>query len=276
MPSTLAILTSDANLLRCEIALLRPKLKRSPAASRERAVGLGYVEADNILLRKKPSDVGSSDLEALASDVVSEVLFFHAGPSGGAGFADENVMPLRFRRWMFIHHGALGSPAATRAALMADLPDFLQRQLKGSSVGEVLFFSFLKRLRDIGRMDDYELPAPMVGRLLGETVRQAEQAERAAGRVGDLSLFITNGRAMAAFRGSSAPLRYALLEGIARCDRCGITETTSDSNPMLKAHRRVRAVVLATDLTDAAGFIEVPEGGVITVGHGLDVQVGAL
>ncbi len=273
MSSTLAILTSDSNLLRCQLALLKPRLGLAVVGAREEALGLGYVEADNILLRKRPATSESHEIDALASDVVSEILFFHTGPAGAGGFIDEEAMPLRFRRWLFIHHAALASPLATRAALLKDLPDFLQRQIKSSTASEVLFFSFLKRLRDIGRMDDYEIPASIVSRMLADTVRQADQVERSFGKVGDLGLFLTNGRAMVASRPADSPLRYALLEGIVRCQRCGIDETTSDSNPLLRAHRRVRGVVLATRVADPNGFIEVPEGSIVAVGHGLDVQV---
>ncbi len=275
MNSSLAILSSDANLLRCQVALLRDNL-RPMEDGKPRAVGLGYVEADNILLRKKPGNIGTLDLDALVSDVISEVLFFHAGPINGSAFTDEDVMPLRYRRWMFQHAGALASAVATREALTAELPAFLARQAKGSTASELVFLAFLSALRDSGHADDFDIRPEVVGRYLGVTARRVEGLERASGRVGNLSFFVTNGRVLAATRLSSGPLHYALLEGIARCDRCGITETTPESSPLVRAHRRVRGVAVASDLVKAGRFIEVPEASTISVGHNLEVRVAPI
>jgi hypothetical protein len=275
MQSTLAILSSDANLLRCQVALMREHL-RPLVDGKPRALGLGYIEADNILLRKKPGDVGTLDLDALVADVISEVLFFHAGPiNGGGAFADEDVMPLRYRRWMFQHAGALASPA-TRAALAREVPAFLARQAKGSTGGEMVFLNFLSALRESGHADDFDLAPVVAGRILGETARLAERLERASGKVGNLGFFVTNGRMLAATRLHSGPLHYSLLEGISRCPRCGIDDATPESSPLLRAHRRVRGVVLATDVAKDGRFIEVPEASIITVGHNLEIHVEAI
>jgi hypothetical protein len=275
MQSTLAILSSDANLLRCQVALLREHL-HSFVDRKPRAIGLGYIEADNILLRKKPGDVGTLDLDALVADVISEVLFFHAGPINGAGvFADEDVMPLRYRRWMFQHAGALASPAS-RAALAKEIPAYLARQAKGSTGGELVFLAFVSAMRESGHADDFDLAAPVVGHHLGQAARLAERIERASGKVGNLGFFVTNGRVLAATRLNSGPLHYSLLEGISRCQRCGITDSTPESSPLLRAHRRVRGVVLATDVAKDGRFIEVPEASTITVGQNLEIHVAPI
>ncbi|HCF61260.1 MAG TPA: class II glutamine amidotransferase [Myxococcales bacterium] len=275
MSSTLAILTSDPNLLRCQVELL--KARRSPeTGARPGAIGLAYVDADAVLLRKKPGAIEGLDLSGLVADVASEALFFHAGPLLSRVFADEDAMPLRFRRWMFIHAGALGSPAPSYGALWHELPDFLKRQVKGTTASELVFLSFVKKLRDEGRCDDFDIPPPLVGRLLAETVRRVEQLEREAGRVGNLSFLASNGRVMVATRLCSGRLDYALLEGIARCERCGITESTPDSHPLLRAHRRVRAVALGSGGPASDNSIEVPEGSLVTVGHNLEVQITPL
>jgi hypothetical protein len=275
MNSSLAILSSDANLLRCQVAMLRDYL-RPLEDGKPRAVGLGYVEADNILLRKKPGNIGTLDLDALVSDVISEVLFFHAGPINGTAFTDEDVMPLRYRRWMFQHAGALASPGATRVALAGEIPSFLARQAKGSTASELVFLTFLSALRDSGHADDFDIRPDVVGRYLGVTARRVERIERASGRVGNLSFFVTNGRVLAATRLNSGPLHYSLLEGISRCNRCGITESTPESSPLVRAHRRVRGVAVASDLVKGGRFLEVPEASTIAVGHNLDVHIAPI
>jgi glutamine amidotransferase len=271
MSLTLAILTSDPNLLRCQVDLLKARLHAGGPFT-PGSMGLGYVEADNILLRKKPAG-GEPALSELVADVGSEVLFLHAGPLPSRTFADEDAMPLRFRRWMFMHEAPLGSTSGSYSRLWDSLPDFLRRQAKGTSASELLFLSFVRRLRDEGRCDDFDVPPSLVGRLLAETIGEVEAYEREAGKVGNLGVYVTNGRVMAATRRNSGPLHYALLEGIARCERCSLDETTPDSNPLLRSHRRVRAVALSPQAHPEGGFLEVPEGSLVTVGHNLDVQV---
>lgn len=275
MPSTFALLSSDPSLLRCQVEILKARL-RPIDALQPRVVGLGYIEADSILLRKKPADVGSLALSTLVADVISEVLFFQAGSGGRGPYADEDAMPLRYRRWMFMQHGELASPGPTRAAVLQQVPDFLQRQLKGTTPAEVCFLAFMKALRDEGRSEDFDISPSLVGRLLGEMTRRVERAELESGKLGSLGFFVTDGRVLAATRLNSGQLFYALLEGITHCERCGISESTPDSNPLLRAHRRVRGVALATDVVNASGFIEVPEAAVLTVGHKLEVQVASL
>jgi len=274
MPS-FAILISDATLLRCQVEVLKKHL-RYPNDGQPSSLGLGYVEADRILLRKKPGNIGSLALSDLVSDILSEVLFFHAAPPGAGPFADENAMPLRLRRWMFMHYGALASPASTRQTLLRELPDYLQRQVKGTTASEACFLTFVRLLRDEGRVDDFDVPAATVGKLLAATARLVEKAERESGRIGQLGFFATNGRVLAATRLGSEPLYYMLLEGIGDCERCTLTGTGGEANPLIKAHRRVRAVAVATDVARGSGFIEVPEASVVTIGQGLELQVSPL
>lgn len=275
MSYTLAVFTSDPNLLRCQMELLRPRLPEP--AERPRAVGLGYFEADSILLRKKPGSVGPNSPVDMLADVSSEVAFFFAGkPAGSGAFVDEDVMPLRFRRWLFMHRGPLASAATTRQALVEAVPAFLARQAKGSTAAELCFLTFVNLMRDGGLSEEYELSAQLVGARLGETARLVQGVERERGRAGEYGFFVSNGRVLAATRLGEATLHYALLEGIARCERCRITETSPDTSPLVRAHRRVRGVVVSSEAKPNSGFLEVPEDSVLTVDHGLDLRVAPI
>ncbi|MGC4115873.1 MAG: class II glutamine amidotransferase [Myxococcales bacterium] len=275
MPFTFAIHTSDASLLGCQIDLIRHRL----AVPNEppRAVGLGYTDSGELLLRKKPGSHGKLDLSRATEGVASEALFLFAGrPSSGGSFVDEDVMPVRFRRWLFMHHGTLANPSQTAAALVEAMPAFLARQAKGTTASELCFLTFVNLMRDAGLSEEYELSAPVVGARLSQMARLVEGMERERGRVGDLGFYVSNGRALAATRLGTATLHYALLEGILRCDRCHVTETTPDTRPAVRAHRRVRGVVLTSDVVPGSGFIEVPEAHVVMVGQRLEVQVAPI
>ncbi|HEY3446744.1 MAG TPA: class II glutamine amidotransferase [Myxococcales bacterium] len=275
MPFTFAFYTSDSSLLGCQIDMVKHRL--ALPADPPRAVGLGYTEAGEILLRKRPGLQERLDLSKATSGVSSEALFLFAGqPSGSGSFVDEDVMPLRFRRWMFMHHGALASPVQTHQALVEAVPAFLARQARGTTSSELCFLTFVNLMRDGGLSEEFELSAQVAGSRLAETARIVEGIERERGKVGDLGFYVTNGRVLAATRLGTAPLHYALLEGILRCERCHITESTPDTRPLVRAHRRVRGVVLSSDVVAGSGFIEVPEASVVMVGQKLEVQVAPM
>jgi glutamine amidotransferase len=72
------------------------------------------------------------------------------------------------------------------------------------------------------------------------------------------------------------PLNYALLEGIVPCELDGIDMATPEKDPRVRPHRRVKAVAFATRLRSHDGFIEVPEGSVVSVSRSLQVSVAPI
>jgi glutamine amidotransferase len=147
----------------------------------------------------------------------------------------------------------------------------------GDTDSEHAFMYFLKLLKDEGALDDLDLDARTAGRLLARTVRQLETWSREAGegRPSRLNFVATNGRVMAATR-RNGPLHYALLEGIVPCPLDALTLETPESDPRLRPHRQVKAVCFASRLLAPNGFIEVPEGNVVSVGRTLQVSVAPL
>jgi glutamine amidotransferase len=51
---------------------------------------------------------------------------------------------------------------------------------------------------------------------------------------------------------------------------------TPESDPRVRPHRRVKAVCFASRLTQPDGFIEVPEGSVVSVSRSLQVSISAI
>ena len=75
-----------------------------------------------------------------------------------------------------------------------------------------------------------------------------------------------------ATRYGSEPLYYALLEGTDRCERCGLDQANPDTQPLVREHRRRRTVAIASNLSRATGWIEIPNGTAIAVDRDLNVQ----
>jgi glutamine amidotransferase len=268
----LAVLTSDPNLIRCELARLAGEVMLS-ATPEANAVGLGSYAQDVVLLQRYASEAALPALDELGSPESEVVLLHSAGLPVGVSL-EENTQPFRFRHWLFAHVGALAGFEDVRPKLLSLLPEHLQRQLRGDTDSEAAFALFLKHLRDTGRTEDRGLDAATGAQLLGKTARVLEDLVREAGATGRsaLNFVATNGRMLLASRSGPEPLYYRLLEGTDRCARCDLDAGTSEMLPLKRAHRRRRTVVVASAPSRTAGWLEVPTGSVVAVDRSAAVQ----
>lgn len=272
MSVALAVLTSDPNLVRCELHRLEGQVALQ-GDTRSNAVGIGAYSQDDVLLRRLPRDANLT-LEALAPPHETEALLFHARRLPVGLSLEENTQPFRSRRWLFAHQGRLEGFADIRAGLLAEIPDFLKRQIRGETDSEVAFAHFLKRLWDSGHADDPRLEAAVAGRLLADTARTLSKASAGAGaaRTSTVNLFATNGYILVATRLGGQPLFYTRLEGTDSCEVCGITPSMPETVPGVVAHRRRRSVVVATHVKRPAGWVELAEGTTLAVDADLQVK----
>jgi predicted glutamine amidotransferase len=272
MSVLLGLLTSDPNLLKCELARLEGQvaLQAEPKAN---AVGVGAYADGEVLLRRLASDVGLT-VSSLAPPHESGALLFHAGRLPVGLSLEDNTQPFRARAWLFAHQGALNGFDQLRASLLEELPDFLRWQVNGSTDSEVAFAHFLKLLRDKGRTEDPRHEEELAGRLLGETARELERraAQAGAARTSTLNFVATNGRILVATRSGTAPLYYTRLEGTDRCEVCGITPKSPETQPGVMAHRRQRVVVVASHVKRTQGWVELTQGTALAVSEDLQVR----
>jgi glutamine amidotransferase len=278
MSAVVAVLQTDSNLMRCQVHRLGSHVALGTPDRPPDAYGFGYYTANTLLLGKRPSGAPHLlTLEDLVGDVDTEALLVHARHATIGNHKDENTHPFRHRRWLFAHTGTIEGFDAVRPALLAELPDHLRRGIMGETDSEHAFALFLKMLRDAGEVDDLDLDPSVAGRALALTIKRIDELCRAAGvqRSSTLGFVATNGRILAGTR-RGAPLFYALLEGILPCDREGIAASAKETDPRFVPHRRVKAVCFASHLLLPNGFIEVPEGSVVTVSRTLQVKVSSL
>lgn len=272
MSKVLAVLTSDPNLIRCELSRLAGEvaLSTTPEAN---AVGLGSYAQEVVLLQRYASEQALPALDELGSPE-SEVVLYHSDRLPVGVSLEENTQPFRFRHWLFAHVGELSGFGDVRLKLISLLPEHLQRQLRGDTDSEAAFALFLKHLRDTGRTEDRGLDAVTGAQLLGKTARVLEDLVREAGATGrsTLNFVATNGRMLLASRSGPEPLYYRLLEGTDRCERCGLDASTSETLPLKRAHRRRRTVVVSSSPVRVAGWLEIPAGSVIAVDRSASVQ----
>jgi len=273
MAVAFAVFTSDPNLLACELLRLSEQVVLL-SGDRPNAVGVGHYTSDEVLLQRYRFEGSPKEVWKLILQPESEALVYHARPLRPGGSVEDRTQPHRFRHWLFCHVGAIEQWPDVRVLLRAELPEYLQRFLHGDSEDEAAFALFLKHLRDVGRTDDPRLTAVDAARLLGRCVvgLQALASRAGAARTSRLDLIASNQAMLLAARSGDDPLHYRLLEGSGRCARCGITESSPDHDPKVRAHRRVRTVAVATSLSRPAGWLEIPKGVVLAVDASLRIH----
>lgn len=234
-------------------------------------VGVGAYEDSVVLLKRYGSGVPRTDLwDAPETDVV----LIHSQAPTSATPLDENTQPFRLRQWLFAHAGEVAMADRVRERISKLLPDFLQRAIRGTTVSEAIFALYLAQLRDLGRMEDPNLPAPLAAQLMLKAARTVEQISSEVGGTSKstLSIAATNGRILVAARLGSEPIHYKLLEGDAVCERCELTGDGKDSEPLVRDHRRRRSVIIATRPKNT-GWLEVEDGQALAIDRKLSIQV---
>jgi len=182
------------------LAPVRHALVAEPPVARW---GLAYAQSGDVLLVRTPkASTTPVDLAAPLAELPTDCAIAQSVAIGADGYAGtDNTPPFRFRRWMF---GLTGQPMLEGATqkLVAHVPEYLRRNLKGRTPGELVFHVFLAMLHDEGAIDDPNVPLAVTRRALAATIKlvAAEQAQAKAGEGGFGNLVVSNGRSMVAVR----------------------------------------------------------------------------
>ena len=156
MAKLFGVIGNRSELLGNALATLDPVLRvRTEASQRPYSWGLGFYQAGDILLRRRPSDDRETlDFSPLASDLSTDLLLGHvrAGDATTA-LRNENTQPFRYRQWLFAHQGSIAAAGSIRDRISANIAEFLQRNIRGESDSEVLFFLLLSFMHDYLQLD---------------------------------------------------------------------------------------------------------------------------
>lgn len=163
--------------------------------------GLGYAQGGEILLSRSPRrQTDAVDFYAAIQPLRSDYVIAHAcAPDELAGNA--NTQPFRYRQWMFAQEGCERGSPELQAALAEQVPDFLQRNIRGKTLAEYLFHIFLAHLYRAGSLDHADVSPARSCELMSQSVRVAQQAAAHVGaEQGLASLMLSNGRSFVAVR----------------------------------------------------------------------------
>lgn len=266
MTRLFAIATSDPSLMGCELDRARRLVTLD---ENELVTGLGAYDDQVVVQRSYGVGVTRSDMWDLPN---SETALFVAHPASVGAPPEDAAQPFKLRQWLCAVAGQLPPRLAVRERLVEQLPDFLQRSLKGQTMEEAIFATFLAELRSLGRTEDPDLEAPIAAQLLSRAARHVEDAAGPANRPA-LALIATNGRVVVGTARGEHPLHYRLLEGDGACARCELTGDEKAATPLVRDHRRRRSVLLATDPLKPEGWVRVPDGRAVAVGRTLELQI---
>lgn len=264
-----AIVTSDASLARCAAEALWPRLDLGRP---EEAFGVGAWQDDQVLLRR----YGPGLPKPGPAEVPDSAMLIVAGHGLAPGQPlEEAGQPWRFRRWLFAAVGRLERPEAVRERLLGEVPEFLHGQVRSQAWGEAVFARFLTELRRLGRIEDPTLDAATVAGCLAETARAVNAIAAAVGGPTRpaVGLLASNGRVLVGSRLGAQPLAWALSEGLAACARHEVGPTSREAEPLVRDHRRLRSVVVATTPLRPEGWTSLADGATVAVDHRLAISV---
>jgi len=264
----LGVMCNDEDLLPCSVQEVRDSLLVTQKD--HDGIGVGYYRSDDPLLMKRPSAKASEiDYNELLDEVTSNIVLVHIRKATVGAWKDVNTHPFRFRRWLFGHVGHLPDLEKNRASVMAALPPFLSRNIKGETDSELAFHIFLNILYREGKLNDLGLAAEQLTDYLRETVSQIDVFQN-KGQQQELALIVTSGQVMAAAcRGIT--MHYSHREGIMECSR------HDDSEQQVQIHRRFRGIMLGAEMSDPGHqWREVADGSLLSVSKELELKVQQL
>ena len=255
-----ACMCNQPQQLWAALAPVRTVLLAQPPVSRW---GLAYSQGGDVLLVRTPkSSAKPIEMAGPLAEIPTDCAIGQAVNDDRYSGTD-NTPPFRFRRWMFAQQGNPDLDA-TAPRLLEHIPEYLRRNLKGRTPGELIFHVFLAMLHDEGSVDDPNLPVGATRRALAATTKlvAAEQAKAGAAIGGLGNIAVSNGRSMVVTR-LAQPLRLRRLW------------VNTDKNERDESFRGV-LLVSGGDGDPKEGFEDVPADRAVLITRDLQVQLSDL
>lgn len=201
------VLQSNAELLR---------VRRKPGEPL--GWGLGFYQAGEILLRRRPiDDRDEIDLTEAAEDIRTDVLVGHVRRASVGALRTENTHPFRYRSWVFAQTGTIAGFEQLRERLLLSQPEFLRRNVRGETDSECFFYLFLSFLHDAGHLAEEHLAPVYVVTALRASITLVDRLSAEEGHAPNAGdILVTNGETMVAVHRDAtgdATMGYRVLKG---------------------------------------------------------------
>jgi predicted glutamine amidotransferase len=166
------------------------------------AWGIGFYQGDEVLHKKQPAADGEPiSWDVIADKIQTDCAIAHLRQATVGGFSVDNTHPFRLRQWLFAHVGTVHAFEDIKEPLLASLPDFLRRNIRGSSDSELFFHLILAGLHTRNQLDAAEPSQTTVLDSIAGAVKQIDELGAGPqGAASTLNMILSNGRAMFALR----------------------------------------------------------------------------
>jgi predicted glutamine amidotransferase len=227
--------------------------------------GLGFYQAGEVLLRRRPiDDKAEIDVARVAKDVRADVLLGHVRTATVGNLRTENTHPFRYRQWLFAHTGTIEKFSEIRERVVESIPEFLRRNVRGDTDSELLFHMFLSFLHDAGRLGDSSVDPGVTRAALRSTLSLlARIREQQGDAAGAMNVLATDGEHMVGVH-KSDKMAFCLIRGRADLERL----LGGDALQRLRIPDMAscRFCLLASDFDeDPTGWTTVPMDAMVTV-----------
>lgn len=174
-----------------------PKLS-TPLPCPDFGVGLGFYQGGEALHKKLPAAETADGLD-VARDVRTDCAVFHLREATVGDFRVENTHPFRIRNWLFAHAGTVAHFEQIQAELLAALPDFLRRSIRGETDSEHFFALLLAQLQERTAIDNPDIEVEHLLHAATTSLSRLSGWQKPFGAQDQtLAFLLTNGRIMAA------------------------------------------------------------------------------
>ncbi len=241
-----------------------------PPASSATGWGLGFYQNGEVLHKKRPQlDPQGFDWKQVAKDVHSDCVVLHLRQPTVGDFRTSNTHPFRMRRWLFAHTGTLSRFEAIQGAIRESLPDFLARNVRGSTDSELFFHVILSFLHDEGQLDLPEADPARVAQAIRSAIALLDRlGAEVRAEPSTLNSVLTNGNLLFGIRRG---------EPMAFVERRGMHDPPDDMPPAKPGTPNVlRYVMVVGGATGQPNYVDVPENGLVVVNRDLKVQTHEL
>ncbi|HEY6557573.1 MAG TPA: class II glutamine amidotransferase [Polyangiaceae bacterium] len=238
--------------------------------------GIGFYQAGEVLLRRRPIDERPViDLAEAAENVRTDVLVGHVRRASVGTLRTENTHPFRYRTWLFAQTGTIVGFEELRERLLASMPEFLRRNVRGETDSELFFYLFLSFLHDAGHLNETNITSEHVAASLRASISLVDRLSAEEGHPENRgNILVTNGELFVAVH-RDALMAYRVLKG-----RHDVEELLGEEGlrkTRIPSIDSTRFSLIASELEDIpAGWTKVDGRCIVTLTRSDDPHTEAL
>jgi predicted glutamine amidotransferase len=266
MARLIGYMANRADRLRDAFHQERVAIARTPT-DQSGAWGVGFYQGDEVLHKKQPTPDGQPvDWDSIVQNIKSDCAIAHVRQATVGAFSVDNTNPFRFRQWLFAHVGTMTAFDEVKDELLASVPDFLRRNVRGRSDSELLFHLVLGELHEASQLEALTPTSESVVGAIHKTLRKVDEVVGSARPTSTLNLIIGNGQMLVGARHGGA-FGWVERTGLTDLAAGSMEETARPGSPLL---RYVMLVSGATEVPE--GYTALDDKHAVEVTRGLEVR----